>query len=509
MQTDYHIEDLVYQTGDHVVYRARDKNDVLHAVTRIKFPFEILSGLEGGIFQEAYEELLTFKHPGIRTVIDGGQDPVDQFPWVATKWSDGASVRKKLEEGPLAEEELQRIRTSAEAIIEKFGPRAAAVSFRAPSIISFEPSDGTPVDTFAIDYFAWFRDWALGLPPGGGRDPGKELDNMMESLVHLTPSINAPVLQTIAKPEPLSPKTPLTPTTPASHTPVKLPSNSGGGGFKAVLVIILLSGLVGGGLWWIKNQPPKADPQVTASIEKKKDKPGEPAKIITEVPDEAPPETIKKPEPPPVLVRPTGPRRPSVGEILEVESNNQTSLNRFAGKWVFVNGEVESMDGSQIIYLKDSALKVTLKRGAVTLDPGTKVTLVGILKSPSHLEVPDNTDVEIHEKIEILPPRDVYGLKDEEQLREMNGKKATVSGKVVGFKTSNKGKTYYLLLKETKPEFAFSIRSNFGDSADLGQEFLKSLIGKNVKVNGPIKLDGIGGRLNVFFKYRSHLEISE
>ncbi|MDG1070109.1 MAG: hypothetical protein P8P32_00750, partial [Akkermansiaceae bacterium] len=130
MQSDYHIEDLVYQTGDLVVFRTRNKKGVAHAVSRIKFPDEILSGLEGERFQEAYDELLTFDQPGIRNVIDGGQDPIDQFPWVATKWSEGSILSKKFEEGPLEEEELQRIRSSAEALIEKLGDRAAALSFK-------------------------------------------------------------------------------------------------------------------------------------------------------------------------------------------------------------------------------------------------------------------------------------------------------------------------------------------------------------------------------------------
>ncbi|MBR9760996.1 hypothetical protein GYB43_11835 [bacterium] len=516
MQSDYHIEDLVYQTGDLVVFRTRNKKGVAHAVSRIKFPNEILSGLEGERFQEAYDELLTFDQPGIRKVIDGGQDPIDQFPWVATKWSEGSILSKKFEEGPLEEEELQRIRSSAEALIEKLGDRAAALSFKAPSVIITESPDGTPIDTFSVDYFAWFRDWSVGLPPGGERDPKYELDKMMEALVHRKPANISPASLNIPKPAPTITGSPrvLTPITPALHSPatqVSLPSSSSGGGVIAILIMTLLASLVGGGLWWIKSQPPKADPQTETSGNKIKEKPSKPSSLIAKNPDKTPPKIIKPPEPAPVPTRPRSaePRRPSAGEILEVESDNPSSLQRSVGEWVFVNGEVEGMDGGKTIHLKESTLKVTLKRGSVTLDPGTKVTLVGILKSPSLLEVPDNTDVAIRDEMEILPPKDVYGVEDEQQLRSMGGQKVKVAGKVLGFKTSNTGKTYYLLLNDTKPEFTFSIRSHLGDGSEFGQEFLKSLIGKNVKANGLIKVDEIGNRLNIYFKYRSQLEVSE
>ena len=511
MQSDYHIEDLVYQTGDFVVFRARNKNGIPHAVSRIKFPFEILSGLEGGIFQEAFEELLNFNHSGIRNVIDGGQDPVDQFPWVATKWSSGAILSQRLEEGPLADEELQRIRSSAEALIEKLGSRAAALSFKAPNVITTRSADGAPVDTFAVDYFAWFRDWALGLPPGGKRDPKTELEKMMETLVHRKPADNSPSAQDISKPAPPKPGSPLVLTPTTSHSPatqITLSSSSSGGGAKAILIITLLAGLIGGGLWWIKSQPPKADPQTETPDDQRKETP---SKVIAKNPDKDPPKIIPSPEPTLVPDRPRSdePRRPSAGEILEVENNNLIALQRSVGKWVFVNGEVESMDGGQTIHLKESSLKVTLKHGSVTLDPGTKVTLVGILKSPILLEVPDNTDVEIHDEMEILPPKDVYGLGDEKQLRSMGGQKVTVAGKVLGFKTSNTGKTYYLLLNDTKPEFAFSIRSYLAESGEFNRTYLESLVGKTIKVTGSIRIEEKGNRLGISFKYSSHLEVSE
>ena len=290
MQSDYHIEDLVYQTGDLVVFRTRNKKGVAHAVSRIKFPNEILSGLEGERFQEAYDELLTFDQPGIRNVIDGGQDPIDQFPWVATKWSEGSILSKKFEKGPLEKEELQRIRSSAEKLIEKLGDRAAALSFKAPSVIITESTDGTPIDTFSVDYFAWFRDWSLGLPPGGERDPRHELDKMMETLVHRKPADISPAPLNIPKPAPTITGSPrvLTPITPASHSPatqvIQPSSSSGGGRLKAICIITLLAGLVGGGLWWIKSQPPKADPQAETSPEdkEKEDKQSGPPKNSSE-----------------------------------------------------------------------------------------------------------------------------------------------------------------------------------------------------------------------------------
>ena len=109
----------------------------------------------------------------------------------------------------------------------------------------------------------------------------------------------------------------------------------------------------------------------------------------------------------------------------------------------------------------------------------------------------------------MLPKKNIYSPEDEAQLRTMAGQKVTVEGKILGFKTSNSGKTFYLLLNDSKPEFAFSISAAFANTNELNQEFLESRVGKTVKVSGPLRLDDIGGRLNVYFKYKSHLEISE
>ena len=520
MQSDYHIEDLVYQTGDLVVYRARNKNGIPHAVNRIKFPYEIISGLEGGKFQEAYEELLTFDHPCVRTVVDGGQDPVDSFPWVATKWWNGTVLGNKAKDAPLSGEELQRVQTNAESLIEAYGERAAAFSFKPQSVIVTRGPDGGLVDTFAIDYFAWFRDWSLGLPPGGNRDPKRELEKMIDSLQN-RPSPAKP--QAIPKPEPASvapPKLAIpTQSAPSNAGPISpsvqvaLPSSSSGGSAKAIGVIVLLVSLVAGGLWWIKNQPPKADPQVETPLEEtekeviREDTGKAPPKIVTETPDTTPPKIVSDPVPTPPT--PADPERPSEGEILEVEDNDLIALKKSVGTWVFVNTEVARMDGDQTIRLKESTLKATLKHGSISLEPDTKVRLVGFLKSPTHLQVEDNTDVEIRKEVVILPPKEVYAIEDEQQLRGMVGQKVSVEGKILGFKTSLSKSTLYLLLNDTKPEFAFSIRSGFANSDELNQEYLESLVGKTVKVTGAVGVDNRGDRLNIYFKYKSHLEVSE
>ena len=100
-------------------------------------------------------------------------------------------------------------------------------------------------------------------------------------------------------------------------------------------------------------------------------------------------------------------------------------------------------------------------------------------------------------------------MEDEQQLRSMGGQKVRVAGKVLEFKTSNTGKTYYLLLNDTKPEFTFSIRAGFANTDELNREYLESLVGKTVKVSGQLKIDKIGDRLSIDFKYRSQLEVSE
>ena len=507
MQSAYLIEDLVHQTSDLVVYRARNKNGTPYAINRFKFPAEILEGLAGGKFVEAYKELLAFDHPCIRTVIDGGQDPVDEFPWVATKWWNGTLLSNRIKEGPLTGLELQRIRLHAESLIETFGEKAACISFEPQRIVITKDSEGGLIDTFVIDYVAWFRDWSLGFPPGRNRDPRKELEKMMATLQpHPSPTdvriaqTTTPAVIPTKNELPASPAVPTSPAVPSaqmSPAPVHeivLPSS---GSLKATVAILAIIIVIFGGLLWYKSQPSKEESQAENS-------PTDNAQNGIET---SSPSTTQAPDPP----RPQSlePPRPDEDDILHIESNNFSDLKKSVGQWVYVEGEIAQIDEEQTIHLKESVLKATLKFGSVSLDPGTKVNIVGILKSLTHLEVPDNTNVQIHIEKKIYPPKEIYGVGDEEQLRTMEGETATVSGEILDYRTSGTGKTFYLLLKDHKPEFAFSIRSGLAVTEELYPAYLKSLIGKKVKITGSIKVDGSGGRLNIYYESKSDLIISE
>jgi hypothetical protein len=80
MQSDYYLQDLVFQDGDRVVYRAHGKDGPAHAIVRLKLPSEALPILAEGCFDRALEELITLEHLNLRPVVVGGLDPVDRYP---------------------------------------------------------------------------------------------------------------------------------------------------------------------------------------------------------------------------------------------------------------------------------------------------------------------------------------------------------------------------------------------------------------------------------------------
>ncbi|MGC6465967.1 MAG: hypothetical protein ACON38_20225 [Akkermansiaceae bacterium] len=53
MQSDYHIQALVYQDGTRVIYRARNKEGDAFALTRLKLPAKVLPELSREKFDTA------------------------------------------------------------------------------------------------------------------------------------------------------------------------------------------------------------------------------------------------------------------------------------------------------------------------------------------------------------------------------------------------------------------------------------------------------------------------
>ena len=164
MQPDYHIEDLVYQTGNLVVYRVTTRDQIPLALVRLRYDDETLTKLKDGVFESALAQLMQLNHDCLRSVVNGGLDPVDGYPWVAARWWDGVVLTDRVRHHDLTEEELLRIQAYSKSLIDALGPIAGTVAFTPASIVTCGEGEQT-IDTFSIDYHSWFSAFAHGVHP--------------------------------------------------------------------------------------------------------------------------------------------------------------------------------------------------------------------------------------------------------------------------------------------------------------------------------------------------------
>ena len=164
MQPDYHIEDLVYQTGNLVVYRVTTRDQIPLALVRLRYDDETLTKLKDGVFESALAQLMQLNHDCLRSVVNGGLDPVDGYPWVAARWWDGVVLTDRVRNHDLSEEELLRIQAYSKSLINSLGPIAGTVAFTPASIVTCGDGEQT-IDTFSIDYHSWFSAFAHGVHP--------------------------------------------------------------------------------------------------------------------------------------------------------------------------------------------------------------------------------------------------------------------------------------------------------------------------------------------------------
>jgi len=179
MELDYTIEEMLLQSPNLVVYKARGRNGFRYAISRFIFTKSVLSNLKEACFESALKELKRLNHGCLRPVIDGGLDEIDGMPWVARVWWDGEYLDDRMKSGMLSPPDIQRLADHGQALIDALGDRASAISFRARDVILTSGRGGHPVETFNIDVQNWFLDWAMGVPPGGGKDARTELSNLV------------------------------------------------------------------------------------------------------------------------------------------------------------------------------------------------------------------------------------------------------------------------------------------------------------------------------------------
>ena len=165
MTNRYEILDILTQDGSGVSFHATDRESGKEVVLRRFFPF----GPDGGGLEaeerEAYEmgvtRLKSISHSALRSVIDGGTDPVDGMPFLVTEWIDGEKLSDRLREGPLSSESVRGLADLAfeasRILSEAFGEEAIWVETDPSTIIVSEENPERQV-TFWICPIRWLGD---------------------------------------------------------------------------------------------------------------------------------------------------------------------------------------------------------------------------------------------------------------------------------------------------------------------------------------------------------------
>ena len=96
MTGKYQIQDILTQDASGVVFHAEDRDSGRSVVLRRFFPYGPEGGglqeAERGAYQAALVRLGDVRHPALRTILDGGCDPVDGMPFLVTEWVEGRKL---------------------------------------------------------------------------------------------------------------------------------------------------------------------------------------------------------------------------------------------------------------------------------------------------------------------------------------------------------------------------------------------------------------------------------
>lgn len=288
MAEKYEILDILAQDKSGVVFHAEDRDSGRSVVLRRFFPF----GPEGGGLQEgertvymnALEKIRDFRHPTLRTIIDGGCDPVDGIPFLVSEWVEGQRLGELLKARPLSPGSTKALLSHAleasKELSQVFGEEAVWVEASPDSVI-LPMAEGESI-TFWICPIRW-----LSSPEQrGGLLP---LAKLAEKALHWRGKPVAGTAEGLGSWVKAVRDNPnrwtLDEALQALHEPLTItgPPVAGGGGSGGVptvamktaqksapaalpkkksalpllIVLFLVTGLAAGGLWYYKTYGPK------------------------------------------------------------------------------------------------------------------------------------------------------------------------------------------------------------------------------------------------------------
>lgn len=506
MQTDYHIEDLVFQNENLVVYRVRHRDGTPLAIVRLRYDDEILALLKDDRFANALREIQSLSHTSLRPVLDGGLDPVDSFPWIAVRWWEGTLLIDRIKQGPLlSQEELDRIQNHGTNLIESLGPVASTVSFTPSSVVTCGNDPAKLIDTFSVDYHAWFLAFSRDVHPATLSASYQKLSDLLAFLRQYTEHTPATLVTSDLAPRSTLTHAPSTltqqPSTPGNpSSSVALPSSTKSTfPLKILLLITALLAAVGFFSWKVLNQ--QKDPIANSTTKTKET----PIIKVEDTPVEKTPKTVA--QKPPEL-SPT-PRPVKDTDFLPADPTSPYLLDSKIGKWITFHTEINEIDESGRLVIPDSAIRATLPPGSSSLAQNAlnnEVTLRGFLASHTLLKIVNPDDLDFTYLL-----KEFYTVHDEKQIRDHfleQGQIISVQATISDLTKSSSGKTLYLQFREEAPEFAAAIEMKKA-GPNLSETYLKSLVGKTIQVKGRSKSDTRGNRLSIIVTKKSQITIVE
>jgi hypothetical protein len=172
----YEILDILAQDASGVVFHAEERDTGRSVVLRRFFPY----GPEGGGLQEAeraaymaaLDRVKQLHYPTLRTIIDGGCDPVDGMPFLVTEWVEGQRLSELLKTRPLSPGSTKALISHAieasKELTQAFGEEAVWVETAPESIV-------LPVEGEMVTFWICPMKWLASPQKRGGLLPLAEL----------------------------------------------------------------------------------------------------------------------------------------------------------------------------------------------------------------------------------------------------------------------------------------------------------------------------------------------
>jgi hypothetical protein len=377
MQPDYHIEDLVHQTGNLVVYRVTTRDQIPLALVRLRYDDETLTKLKDGVFESALAQLMQLNHDCLRSVVNGGLDPIDGYPWVAARWWDGVVLTDRVRHHDLTEDELLRIQGYSKSLINALGPIAGTVAFTPASIVTCGEG-GQTIDTFSIDYHSWFSAFAHGIHPADLVDIHAKYKALTTYLRRQAGLASTSLLTSLeALPSQL-------------EQSIALPSASKPSLLKTLLILILILSAVGYLCWKLSDREPSTEESPNTLESAPKINMTSIRNPLTHSIASIKPAKKEVPQ-----LKITARPKNSAG-FARIDPRSPYSLDNKIGQWITFEATPKKTDEKGRLIILDSAIRAVAPAASDILVKSAlrnKVTLQGFLASPAVLRLVNPDDL--------------------------------------------------------------------------------------------------------------------